>query len=189
MGSSWADGWVSATLDDAGLPITDFTRRSIKAWQQSTPILPYTNNPLGLAYVKGVTGQLLRTGYAMYPTMAVFRASFAQLVNSPAWRQLHDALALGEKYSQVWRAVSALRLPASQTETDYPSAVLDLTSEAYRKSATKTAEPSQRKTSGQYGTQTAFGSVAGAISRDSANAFTRLQQAAKAAREMPGRMR
>lgn len=180
MSSEWPDGWITATLKDAGLPVSDFTKRALTAWQKSTPMLPYTNNPLGFAAVKGVTLELMRTGYAMYPTMGDFRKAFTKLISSQTGQQLHQALALDEKYSQVWRAISALSLPAAQTETDYPSAVLDLTSESYRQQASSVSDPSERTTSGTLGTQTAFGAGTGYSSRRAASVASAISDATKA---------
>ena len=189
MSSNWPDGWISATLKDAGLPITDFTRKVMQAWQQSTPILPYTNNPLGMPTVKGQTGELMRTGYAMFATMPIFRAAFSVFLTSNAGQACRDALALGEKYSDAWKAIHGLPWPANTTETDWPSAVLDLTSESYRSQVQSTDDPKNRTTSGVIGTQTAFGNMAGASARGSATVSTAIQQATRAVQNIPGRMR
>jgi hypothetical protein len=157
--------------------VSDFTIKGLKAWSDSTPILPYTNNPLGMPAVKGRTLELMRTGYAMFVTMGDFRFAFAEFVKSPAGHAVHDALALDEKYSVLWRAVHALAWPAAGTETDWPSAVLDLTSESYRQQAQSVASPDERKTSGVLGTQTAFGDGAAMSSRAAASVVTSIQQA------------
>lgn len=188
MTSDWPNGWTTATLKAAGLPVSDFTRKALSAWADSTPILTYTNNPLGMPAVKGRTLELMRTGYAMFVTMANMRDMFAEFVNSSPGRLVHDALALDEKYSQVWRAVHALKWPANATETDWPSAVLDLTSESYRQQAASVASPEDRKTSGVIGTQTSFGTGAAISSRNAAATAIAIQQATNAVRSGPGRM-
>jgi hypothetical protein len=180
MVSNWPDGWRTAVLNDAGLPVSDFTLKTLQAWSDSTPILPYTNNPLGMPYVKGRTSQLMRTGYAMFPQMSDMRLAFTAFVNSPAGSDVHDALALGEKYSDAWRAIHALPWPASTTETDWPSAILDLTSESYREGAQSVSSPADRKTSGTIGDQTAFGQVTGGSTRNASAVVTSLQQATSA---------
>ena len=189
MASSWPDGWMTATLKAADLPVSDFTLKALSAWSASTPILPYTNNPLGMPAVKGQTLELMRTGYAMFVTMADMRNAFSEFVSSSAGNQLHDALALDEKHSQVWRAIHVLPWPANNTETDWPSAVLDLTSESYRTKAASVASPADRKTSGVIGTQTDFGGGSAGSSRSSAQAAIAIQQATNAVRQIPGRMR
>lgn len=180
MGSSWPDGWRTAVLSDAGLPVSDFTLKCLQAWSDSTPILPYTNNPLGMPFVKGKTSQLMRTGYAMFAVMGDMRQAFSAFIASPVGSDVHDALALGEKYSEVYRAVHALQWPANGTETDWPSAILDLTSESYRQSVESVASPADRKTSGVLGTQTGFGDGAGMSSRNAAAAVTAIQNATTA---------
>lgn len=188
VSSSWPDGWATATLKDAGLPVTDFTIKAVSAWNQSTPILPYTNNPLGMPAIKGKTLELMSTGYAMFVTMGDFRTAFAAFVNSYAGHAVHDALALDEKYSQVYRAVHALKWPPNSTETDWPSAVLDLTSESYRAKAASVSSPADRKTSGAIGTQTAFGDGSANSSRNAAQTASAIQRATDAIRQIPGRL-
>jgi hypothetical protein len=180
---------MTATLKAADLPVSDFTLKALSAWSSSTPILPYTNNPLGMPAVKGKTLELMRTGYAMFPTMGDMRNAFADFISSSPGNQLHDALALNEKHSQVWRAVHALPWPANNTETDWPSAVLDLTSESYRSKAASVTSPADRKTSGVIGTQTDFGGGSAASSRLAAQTAIAIQQATNAVRQIPGRMR
>lgn len=180
MSSNWPDGWATAALKDADLPVSDFTIRALNAWADSTPILPYTNNPLGMPAVKGKTSELMRTGYAMFATMGDFRKAFSDFIKSRTGMDVHQALALDEKYSKVYRAVHALKWPANATETDWPSAVLDLTSQAYLDKVATVASPSDRKTSGTLGTQTQFGAGTGYSSRAAAIAAIAIQQATTA---------
>jgi len=189
MGSEWPDGWITATLKEADLPVTDFTRKVMQTWQQSTPMLPYTNNPIGMPAVKGQTGELMRTGYAMFATMPMFREAFARFVMSSAGRALRDAMGLSEKYPAAWRAIHVLPWPANKTETDWPSALLDLTSESYRNKAQTASDTADRKTSGAIGNQTGFGTLTGSSGRAAATAVTAIQQATDAVRNMPGRTR
>lgn len=189
MSGEWPDGWASATLATAGLPVTDFTRKSLQAWQHSTPMLPYTNNPIGMPAVRGRTSELMNTGYAMFISMPAFRDAFAEFIKSPVGRTVREALSLDEKFSQVYRAVSGLGWPASKTETDYPSAVLDLTSATYRDSVQTVSDSSNRKTSGVIGSQTAFGTLENVAGRSSARAADAINQATKAIQNTPGRLR
>lgn len=189
MSSSWPDGWSTAALKSANLPVTDFTLKVMSAWNQSTPILPYTNNPLGMPAVKGKTLELMRTGYAMFVTTEHFRAAFSSFINSSAGQPVHDAMALGEKYPEIWRAIHALPWPAAKTETDWPSALLDLVSESYRAKLASVASPADRKTSGVLGTQTAFDGLSTSASRVTVSAVTTIQQATDAIRGMPGRLK
>lgn len=188
MASDWPDGWVTAALKDAGLPVTDFTTKIMYAWNRSTPILPYTNNPLGMPAVKGKTLELMKTGYAMFVTMGHFRSAFAGFINSHAGQDVRDAFHLSDKFSEAYRAIHSLKWPANTTETDWPSAVLDLTSEAYRNKAASVASASDRKTSGFLGTQTGMGDLAGGVGRSAAAAITSIQQATNAVQRLPGRL-
>lgn len=189
MDSNWPDGWTTATLEAAGLPVTDFTRKAMSAWAASTPMLAYTNNPLGMPAVKGKTLELLRTGYAMFATPDMFRQAFAEFIGSHGGQAVHQAMSLDEKFSEVWRAVHALPWPANKTETDWPSAVLDLTSESYRRQVQTVSDPADRKTSGAYGSQTASGTLSSVSSRVSAQTMIAIQQATAAVQGIPGRMR
>lgn len=180
VSSDFPDGWITATLKEAGLPVNDFTLRTMAAWADSTPMLSYTNNPIGMPAVKGKTLELMRTGYAMFVTMGDFRKAFADLITSHGGQALRDALALDERYSKAYRAIHALKWPASTTETDWPSAVLDLTSESYRSKVASVASPTDRKTSGTLGTQTAFGTSAAYTGRRAAETFAAIQQATQA---------
>ena len=188
MSSEWPDGWMTAALTEAGLPVTDFTLSALGAWQRSTPILPYTNNPIGMPFVKGKNTQLMQTGYGMFVTMGAFRDAFSAFIASASGQGVHDAFALSEQYPQVWRAVSALKWPASRTETDYPSAVLDLTSQSYRDKVASVQSPADRKTSGTIGSQTALGSGAAYSSRVAAETANTVQQAISYMRQIPGRL-
>lgn len=145
------DGWRSQTLTRADIPVNDFTLRVLSAWQQSTPLQPYTNNPLGMPYITGKSARLLTTDYAIFATMADFRTAFAAFIASPAGRNLREALSLDTKPAPVWRAIHALAWPASATETDWPSAVLDLATESTRMRLSTVQDASQRTTSGTVG--------------------------------------
>lgn len=180
MSSSWPDGWISATLDAADLPITDYTKTVIQKWQESTPILSYTNNPLGMPVVKGVTSELMRTGYAMFPTMPMFRTAFANFINSAPGRKVHDALALGEKYAPMWRAIHALPWPAASVEEDWPIRILDLMSDSVRMSLETAGHEKHARTAGAYGAQTAYGELRQDSARSAAQAASVINEATRA---------
>lgn len=135
-------------LADADIPITDFALSVLKAWQLSTPLEPWTNNPLGMPYVKGVNAPLLSTGYALFVSLEQSRKAFTAFLNSQSGRKVRDALAVTEKYSVAYRAINDLRWPAKNTETDWPSAVLDMVLQPIRDRLASVTDPSLRKTSG-----------------------------------------
>ena len=180
MSSRWPDGWILATLEEANLPISDFTKRVMASWQASTPMLPYTNNPIGMPAVSGRTMELMRTGYAMFATMPLFRAEFAIFVNSDAGHNLHSALALQEKYAPAWRAIHSLGWPASKTESDWPIQLMALMTESTRKRLAASGGETPPTTSGTYGSQTALGDMTGHNARHTAQTAASIQQATRA---------
>jgi hypothetical protein len=176
VASEWPDGWVSATLREAGIPVTSFAVGIISLWQKSTPMLPYTNNPLGMPAIKGVSGELMKTGYATFSTMLLMRQQLARFLHSPAGHDVHQALAVTEKPAPAYRAIHALPWPAAQSETDWPSLILDLTSESTQARLSTVADPADRRTSGAYGTQIGLGTQQGISDRREAEYVNRLNR-------------
>lgn len=170
---NWADGWREALIDELGVTRSDFLMSALQAWQESTPLQPYTNNPLGMPYIKGSVPQLLNTDYGLFRDLAQFRASFVQFTMTESGAKLRNALVGGESLGPLYRAVNALNWPGNATETDYPSGLLDLMTITAR-ARLQTAEASARKTAGTIGYTSAQGGGLGLIG----NA---LQRAANAA--------
>jgi hypothetical protein len=187
VSSNWPDGWITALLKDAGLPVTDFNKRVLLAWNATTPTLPYTNNPLGMPAVKGQTSELMRTGYAMFSSMPLFRQSFTLFLASSSGREVRESLSLSESYPQAYRAAHSLAWPANKTETNWPSGILDLTSESYLRSVMGDASSADRKTSGEVGAQPITGNITGASGRNAAQVANAIQQAGNAFRRNIGR--
>lgn len=146
----WPDGWREALISDMGAQQTPFLMNVLQAWNDSTPIQPYTNNFLGMPYVQGVVPQLLNSGYGLFATTVDFRKRFVAFVNSGAGDKLRDALLTGDDLGPVWRAIHALNWPANATETDYPSKVLDLMTATVREKLQST-DPDARRTAGTVG--------------------------------------
>lgn len=188
MDSNWPDGWATATLKAAEIPVTDFALSVLKAWNASTPLLAYTNNPLGMPSIKGVRAQLLNTGYALFPQMSDFRTAFVAFLKTPPGQKVRHALAIDEKYPVAYRAIHALPWSANNTETDWPSAVLDLTSQSYRTKAASVAVPADRKTSGAPGAAIASTSIPITPGRNAAQAAATIQDAASFIRGSIGRI-
>jgi hypothetical protein len=69
---------------------------------------------------------VLGSQYAAFSGMDVFRYAFEALMSTPHGEALYNALAVTEKPSVAWRSIRSLNWPGNQTETNYPSAVLDL---------------------------------------------------------------
>lgn len=169
----WQAGWREALISDLGVDRSDFLMSVFQAWQESTPLQPFTNNPLGMPFVRGSVPELLNSGYGLFSDMAQFRQSFAGYVHGPYGAGLKSALLTGESLGKAYRAIRALDWPGNRTETDYPSAVLDLMTANVR-ARLQTAQPADRKTAGTIGYTSAQGGGMGLVG----NA---LQRAANAA--------
>jgi hypothetical protein len=143
--------WITAALAAADLSITPGSLAIMRAWAKSTPISAYANNPIGMPAGTLGANPYAGTRYAAFTSMAGFYAAFASFMESYQGGRVHNAMLAQYPYGAAWREISNLNWPASQTETDYPSALLDLTTQAYRDSVKATPVP-DRKTSGTVGT-------------------------------------
>lgn len=146
----WPDGWREALIDEAGAQPSEFILSALTAWQQSTPLQPYTNNPLGMPYGRTTAPQLLTSRYALFRDMASFRASFVAFLDTDPGGKLRSALFGAEDLAPLYRAIHALNWPGNDTETDYPSQLLDMVSASVR-TKLQTAAPADRKTAGTIG--------------------------------------
>lgn len=149
----WPDRWMNTSLERAGIPVTTETLTIMRAWKTSTPLPPYTNNPIG--FPAGTLGakSLLTTRYALFLTMDTFYAALAALVRQHPGRMLVQAMTSDNPYPATWRVIHGFKWPGSDTETDYPSALLDLTTQAYRDSV-GASSAGARRTSGVIGAST-----------------------------------
>lgn len=135
--AKWPTDWRAQTLRAAKIPITQFTRDVLAAWQKSVPLEPWTNNPLGLPALRSGYPAVHNTAYAHYPSMTAFYKAFAKLASSKQGRELRQALELGEKKSEAWRAIHGLNTPANRTEQDFPYVLLDMVEQDYRDKVTR----------------------------------------------------
>lgn len=142
--NQWPSGWQRAALKHAGITPTDFAESIMTAWCKSTPTDPWTNNPIGLPAHENGAPRALDTRYALFHTTTQFRDAFKRLLASPQAAELRLILTEGSGHGQAWREISQLGLPASDTETDYPSAILDMLDTKYRATLTQ-VEPKDRK--------------------------------------------
>lgn len=143
----WPSGWREATLRASGIPVTQFALDVLSAWQKSTPVVPATYNPVGMP-AKGTSNvSYLGTPYALFSGVQSFTTAFAKFASTSKGTELTHALTAAQSLSDAYRAIHALGWPATATETDYPSALLDMLEDAYKaKMATRT--PAKRKTAG-----------------------------------------
>lgn len=148
--AGWPSNWISRTLESGDIPVTEDTKAIIKAWGKSTPLPPYTNNPIGIPASFHGKVRYMGTGYAMYPTMGSFYSTFKAFMQTFQGQGIMSALTSDKPYPVSWRTIHALGWPGSLTETDYPAYVLDLTTVAYRESVNATPA-ARRSTSGIVG--------------------------------------
>lgn len=148
--SSWPSDWIAQTLDAMGVPVNRDTIRIMRAWKESTPLPPLTNNPLGMPRSMMGAQQYLSTAYAIFPSMGHFYTAVSAFAKSSAGAPVVSAMSRKTPNSYSWRAISGLQWPASMTETDYPAAILDLCSDSYKASVNATPAKT-RKTSGTIG--------------------------------------
>lgn len=148
--ASWGSAWRQATLEAVGVSETPYALQVLSLWQRSTPLDPWTNNPLGMPSAKGIAPEALGTPYAAFPAMQNFYAAFGGFLHSTKGTDVRHALTLSDSLPEAWRAIHALPWPANDTETDWPSALLDATDQSYRDSVNATP-PADRKTSGVVG--------------------------------------
>lgn len=149
--ASWPSDWITRALAAADVEPTGYAISVMRAWKNSTPLPPLSNNPLGFPAGTAGAPAYLTSQYAIFPSMDAFYRAFHALAASGPGREVTAALRSQDGYGAAWRAISALPWPARQTETDWPAAVLDLSAESYRVAVGATA-PAARKTSGTVGT-------------------------------------
>lgn len=147
MSPRWPTRWRQDLLSDLSVPETQFALDVLSAWRQSTPMEPWTNNPLGLDAKKASRPHLHLTDYAIFPAMSDFRSEMVRLKSTKAGGNLVMLLEHGDKYSELWHAIRALNTPAKKTETDYPHRVADLSSKSYEETAPERSK-GRRKTTG-----------------------------------------
>lgn len=145
--SAWPAGWREHALRAAEIPITQFALDVLHLWERATPTDRWTNNPLGIPSHGFSAPRALKSPYAAFPTMQVFYKAFSTASHAGNGKPLFTMLSTQDKHSEAWRVVHSLKWPANDTETDYPSTLLDrLTDDVIAKM--KVSKPSERKTVG-----------------------------------------
>jgi hypothetical protein len=144
----WPSNWKQQVLASAGIEPTVKSLKAISAWQASTPLDPWTNNPLGMPAKLGAVAKVPGTQYAMFKSITDFYTAFSQFMKSSLGGAIKDALTSDDGYGPVWRAIAATDWPASATETDWPAKVLDLAGQAYIDSVGASGA-AQRKSAGK----------------------------------------
>lgn len=142
--ATWPTGWQRNVLRASGIPVTQFALDVLSAWQRSTPVEPWTNNPLGMPALGSGAPTALQTPYAAFPTMQAFQDAFKRYLKSSKGHNVQDALLSAQSNSDAWREIHALNWPANKTESEYPVALMDMVSAAYTdKHAGKQRKPAR----------------------------------------------
>lgn len=145
--AGWPSDWRQRSLRAAGVPVSVWALGVLTAWCKSTPVAPWTNNPLGLPARPGGPPRALDTPYGVYPSIAAFAHDFGVLLHGSKGIALQHELISANSLASAWREIHGLKLPANQTETDYPAVLLDMVEEQYREKLSR-RKVSERKTSG-----------------------------------------
>jgi len=64
--------------------------------------------------------------------MDAFNKAFKTLAHAGHGKPLYTVLGTSDSHAEAWRTIHALKLPANDTETDYPAALLDVLTDAVR---------------------------------------------------------
>jgi hypothetical protein len=148
--NGWPTRWRQQILEDLGIPVSQHALDVLKAWKDSTPLQPYSNNPLGLDARKANLPSIANTNYAQFRSMSHFRSELVKLGNTTPGRKVKAALTEGATFSEAWHAIRSLNTPGKHTETDYPHHVLALSSKAYEENSPQPSD-GKRKTTGVVG--------------------------------------
>lgn len=143
----WPDGWIQALLDNLDIATTSWSIKILDAWQRSTPLEPWTNNPLGVPTLDGMYPAVQGTLYAAFPSMAMFREDFGSRLVAPPGEAMFDELLAQDDIPAMWRAIHALDWPGTKLEYEYPYEVLKLTSQSYQDSILENG-PGHRRSTG-----------------------------------------
>lgn len=181
----WQTGWIESLLESSGIPITPWSIEVMDAWQASTPLEPWTNNPLGIPSDRTVYPAVSGTPYAMFPNMAAFNAVFDVQLNRADNVKLREALMRQDSYADAWRSIHALNWPGTKLEGEYPVEVLKLTSKSFIDSVTRGHGISDKTT----GVVNSTGSVAQASNRVQDAARSRVSSILAATKALNNLMR
>lgn len=129
--TSWPSGWQNATLRTAGITPTRFAKDVLSLWQASTPLDPWTHNPIGMPMKGNSPRAVPNTSYAVFSSMSDFRKVFAGFLSSQRGAGTLNVLTNGQSLSDAWREIHALKWPADATESDYPANILDKLADEY----------------------------------------------------------
>lgn len=113
----------------------------LSAWADSTPVQPWTNNPLGMPVTYGIMPHPAGERYARFAQVESFRDAFKRFTKSSKGHAIADILMGGSGYSDAWREIHGLKWPSNATESEYPVKLMDVVTSAYASKVTKRNRP------------------------------------------------
>lgn len=146
----WPDNWRRKALESAQLPVTSVALEVLSAWRKSTPLQPWTNNPIGMPARENGAMRAAGTDYASFRTFQTFYKAFERFMKSATGQKLAAEIANGGNPAEAWRIINSLNWPGNKTESEYPSALLDLVQAKYTDKMPTVARTTS-KTSGNVG--------------------------------------
>ena len=135
--TGWQQSWRETTLRVSGVPKSEFALQVLSAWRRSTPVEPWTNNPLGMPAHGNNVPRALNTPYGLFTSMTAFSTAFNRFCQSRHGLAVVNVLAAGDSLTDAWREIHALKWPANATEEDYPATLLDMIESNYRDKMTR----------------------------------------------------
>jgi len=148
--NGWPTRWRQQVLEDLGIEVTQHGLDVLNAWRKSTPLEPYSNNPLGLDARKASVPSVANTNYAQFRSMSHFRSEMVKLGQTSSGRKVKAALTEGATFSEAWRAIRSLNTPGKHLEDDYPTHVLEMAAKKYEENAPRKVA-GRKKTTGTVG--------------------------------------
>jgi hypothetical protein len=118
--SEWPDTWPQKALAAAKIEATPYAVKALRLWHKSTPIDPWSLNPLGIPARGYSRRPVPHTDYAMFLTYAAFSKAFAKAMDQERNGYIKVLLSSGESTAKLWREIHALTWPAAKTENDFP---------------------------------------------------------------------
>jgi hypothetical protein len=120
VSNQWVSTWKKSALQAAGLEPTPFALKALSLWSKSTPMEPWTKNPIGIP-AKGYYKRIVPgTPYALFLTYSDFSKAFTTALDSESGGYIKLLLNDGKSIAKLWRAIHELNWPGATTENDYP---------------------------------------------------------------------
>ncbi len=144
--TGWQQSWRETTLRVADIPKSDFALQVLSAWRRSTPVEPWTYNPLGMPAHGNNVPRALNSPYGLFTSMTAFSSAFGKFTKTRHGLAVAGVLASGDSLAEAWREIHALGWPATTTEEDWPAALLDMIESDYRAKVTRRQDASPKTT-------------------------------------------